>query len=77
MARRSVQLMYAALNYMQEVIGIVEKQKKKTIQMPHTYVIIFAVVVLCAVLTYLIPVGSFQTQEVSYMVGDKIGRAHV
>src|SRR5699024_3252897 len=62
--------MYAALNYMQEVIGIVEKQKKKTIQMPHTYVIIFAVVVLCAVLTYLIPVGSFQTQEVSYMVGD-------
>lgn len=70
MARRSVQLMYAALNYMQEVIGIVEKQKKKTIQMPHTYVIIFAVVVLCAVLTYLIPVGSFQTQEVSYMVGD-------
>lgn len=55
---------------MQEVIGIVEKQKKKTIQMPHTYVIIFAVVVLCAVLTYLIPVGSFQTQEVSYMMGD-------
>ena len=55
---------------MQEVIGIVENQKKKTIQMPHTYVIIFAVVVLCAVLTYLIPVGSFQTQEVSYMVGD-------
>ncbi|EFB75423.1 putative basic amino acid antiporter YfcC [Subdoligranulum variabile] len=47
-----------------------EKQKKKTIQMPHTYVIIFAVVVLCAVLTYLIPVGSFQTQEISYMMGD-------
>ena len=47
-----------------------EKQKKKTIQMPHTYVIIFAVVVVCALLTYLIPVGSFQTQDISYMVGD-------
>ena len=53
---------------MQEVIGKVEKQKKKAIQMPHTYVIIFAVVVLCAVLTYLIPVGSFQTEEVNYPV---------
>ena len=61
--------MTAALNFMQEVIGKVEKQKKKAIQMPHTYVIIFAVVVLCAVLTYLIPVGSFQTEEVTYMVG--------
>lgn len=70
MARWTVKITAAAPNFMQEVIGIVEKQKKKTIQMPHTYVIIFAVVVLCAVLTYLIPVGSFQTQEVSYMMGD-------
>ncbi len=38
--------------------------------MPHTYVIIFGVIVLCALLTYLVPVGSFETQEVSYMVGE-------
>ena len=44
------------------------KTKKKTLQMPHTYVIIFAVVALCALLTYLIPVGSFQTEDVTYMV---------
>lgn len=47
-----------------------ENKKKKTLQMPHTYVIIFAVVAICALMTYLIPVGSFQTQEISYMVGD-------
>lgn len=46
------------------------KVKKKTLRMPHTYVIIFVVVAICALLTYLIPVGSFQTQEVTYMVGD-------
>ncbi len=45
------------------------QKQKKPLQMPHTYVIIFAVVVLCAVLTYLIPVGSFQTEDVTYMVG--------
>ena len=44
------------------------KTKKKTLQMPHTYVIIFAVVALCALLTYLFPVGSFQTEDVTYMV---------
>ena len=37
--------------------------------MPHTYVIIFAVILLCALLTYLVPVGSFTTEEVTYMVG--------
>ena len=46
------------------------KVKKKTLRMPHTYVIIFVVVAICALLTYLIPVGSFQTQEVTYMVGE-------
>lgn len=62
---------FAAPEYFSgEVIGIVENKKKKTFQVPHTYVIIFAVVVVCALLTYLIPVGSFQTQEVTYMMGD-------
>ncbi len=43
---------------------------KKQIKMPHTYVIIFCVILLCALLTYLVPVGSFETQEISYMVGE-------
>ena len=43
---------------------------KKQIKMPHTYVIIFCVILFCALLTYIVPVGSFQTQEVSYMVGE-------
>ena len=46
-----------------------KQQKKKALQMPHTYVIIFAVILLCALLTYLVPVGSFTTEEVTYMVG--------
>ena len=43
---------------------------KKEIKMPHTYVIIFCVILLCALLTYLVPVGSFETQEIRYMVGE-------
>ncbi|PTL37660.1 putative basic amino acid antiporter YfcC [Alkalicoccus saliphilus] len=39
---------------------------KKGIQMPHTFVIIFGVVVLAAVMTYLIPMGVFETEEVTY-----------
>lgn len=46
-----------------------KQQKKKALQMPHTYVIIFAVILLCALLTYLVPVGSFTTEDVTYMVG--------
>ncbi|SFG56948.1 Uncharacterized membrane protein YfcC, ion transporter superfamily [Halobacillus alkaliphilus] len=40
--------------------------KKKGFEMPHTYVIIFFVVLLAAVLTYLIPAGMFETKEVTY-----------
>ncbi|WP_444685838.1 putative basic amino acid antiporter YfcC [Alkalicoccus luteus] len=39
---------------------------KKGIQMPHTFVIIFGVVVLAALMTYLIPMGMFETEEVTY-----------
>ncbi|RKD76268.1 putative ion transporter superfamily protein YfcC [Sinobaca qinghaiensis] len=39
---------------------------KKGIQMPHTFVIIFGVVVLAALMTYLIPMGIFETEEVTY-----------
>ncbi len=36
-------------------------------QMPDTLVIIFFVAVVAAMLTYFIPTGSFQTQEVTYL----------
>lgn len=41
--------------------------KKKKIEMPHTFVIIFGVVVLAALLTVFIPLGRFDTKEISYM----------
>ena len=47
-----------------------EKSKKSPMKVPDTYVIIFFVVVFAALLTYLVPVGSFQTQEVSYQMGE-------
>ncbi|MCH1930686.1 putative basic amino acid antiporter YfcC [Shewanella sp. A25] len=36
-------------------------------QMPDTLVIIFFVALFAALLTYLVPIGSFQTQEVHYL----------
>lgn len=36
-------------------------------QMPDTYVIIFFVVAIAALLTYLVPVGQFDVREVTYM----------
>ncbi|MCP3030865.1 putative basic amino acid antiporter YfcC [Halobacillus sp. A1] len=42
------------------------KKKKKAIQMPHTYVIIFCVVLFAALLTYLVPAGVFETEDVTY-----------
>lgn len=36
-------------------------------QMPDTLVIIFVVAFLAALMTYFIPIGSFQTQDVSYL----------
>ncbi|RKD33512.1 putative basic amino acid antiporter YfcC [Thermohalobacter berrensis] len=44
-----------------------EVKTQKTIQMPDTYVIIFFVVLFAALLTYLVPIGSFQ---VDYKVLD-------
>ena len=45
------------------------KKSKKTsraIWMPDTFVIIFFVVWLAAALTYIIPVGKYETQEITY-----------
>ncbi len=42
--------------------------EKKKFQFPHTYIIIFGVVLLAAVLTMFVPQGRFETTEVTYMV---------
>ncbi|MGL5188481.1 MAG: putative basic amino acid antiporter YfcC, partial [Cetobacterium sp.] len=39
---------------------------KKKIRIPDTYVIIFFVVVFAAILTYIIPVGSFTMEKIQY-----------
>ena len=41
--------------------------KKRTIQMPHTYVIIFFVILFAAVLTLFVPLGQYETKEITYM----------
>lgn len=42
----------------------------KTFQTPHTYVIIFGVVIFCWLLTFLIPVGRYDTQKIEYKAAD-------
>ncbi|WP_226668939.1 putative basic amino acid antiporter YfcC [Metabacillus litoralis] len=42
------------------------KKKNETWKVPHTFVIVFFVVVLAAIMTFLVPVGQFQTEEVTY-----------
>ena len=43
-----------------------QTKKNKEIRMPHTYVIIFGVVIFCWLLTFLIPLGKFDTTKVTY-----------
>lgn len=50
-----------------EMEGHMEK-KKREFQMPHTYVIIFGVILLAALLTVFIPLGKYETKEVTYTV---------
>ena len=40
--------------------------KQKQFNFPHTFVIIFFVVLFCAALTYIIPMGQYDVLEVSY-----------
>ncbi|HBV67121.1 MAG TPA: C4-dicarboxylate ABC transporter permease, partial [Clostridiales bacterium] len=37
--------------------------KKKKFQVPHTYVILFAMIIIMAILTYVIPAGQYQKME--------------
>ena len=43
------------------------EKKKKTFQMPHTYIIIFGVILFAALLTVFIPLGKYETREITYM----------
>lgn len=44
-------------------------QKPKEVKVPHTYVIIFFVVIFAALLTYIVPAGQFDTEEITYEQG--------
>lgn len=43
------------------------EKKKKGFQMPHTYIIIFGVILLAALLTVFIPLGKYETKEITYI----------
>lgn len=42
-------------------------KEQKAWKVPHTFIIVFFVVILAALLTYMVPKGQFETQEVTYM----------
>ncbi len=43
------------------------EKKKQGIQMPHTYIIIFFVIIMAAVLTMFVPLGQYDTMDVTYI----------
>lgn len=44
------------------------EKKKRSFQMPHTYIIIFGVILVAAILTLFIPLGQYDTKEITYTV---------
>ena len=44
------------------------KSFNKGFQVPDTYIIIFFVVVFAALMTFLVPKGFYETQDISYMI---------
>lgn len=42
--------------------------EKKKIQIPHTYIIIFGVILVAALLTVFIPLGKYSTKDITYTV---------
>ena len=44
-------------------MSIETSKEKKGIQMPHTYIILFLIVLVVCLLTYVIPAGQFERQE--------------
>ena len=46
-----------------------QQVQNKTRTVPDTYIIIFFVVMLAALLTWTVPVGQFETKEIKYTMG--------
>ena len=44
------------------------EKKKKGVSMPHTFIVIFGVILFAAVLTMFIPLGQYDTKEVTYTI---------
>ena len=44
------------------------EKKKRSFQMPHTYIIIFGVILVAAILTLFIPLGQYDTRAITYTV---------
>lgn len=43
------------------------EKKKRSFETPHTYIIIFFVICVAAVLTLFIPIGTYDTKEITYI----------
>lgn len=54
------------VDYIIENEGELQMEKKKKFQMPHTYIIIFGVILFAAILTMFIPLGKYETKEITY-----------
>ena len=54
-------LYVAAHGAVMEVIMEVGKTKNKRFEVPHTYVILFVLIIITCILTYIIPGGTYQT----------------
>lgn len=55
-----------SLTILLENEGELQMEKKKKFQMPHTYIIIFCVILFAAILTMFIPLGKYETKEITY-----------
>lgn len=51
--------------------NMIDKKKKKKFQLPHVYTIAFGLIILFAILTWVIPSGSFDRTTISTAAGDR------
>ena len=45
-------------------------EKKKKLRMPHAYTLIFMLIILVAIMTWIIPSGEFEREVVSTATGE-------
>ena len=46
-------------------------EKKKKLRMPHAYTLIFMLIILVAIMTWIIPSGEFEREVVSTATGER------